>query len=68
LEIWTAKEAMLKLAGKGIAAGLDKARVMENGEGFLESTRVFLHRFETDVCLGAVASFSPIQTVREATY
>ncbi len=68
LEIWTAKEAMLKLAGKGIAAGLEKTRVLENGEGFLESTRIFLHRFETEMCVGAVASFSPIRVVREATY
>lgn len=68
LEIWTAKEAMLKLAGEGIAAGLDKVRVMENGEGFLESTRIFLQRFETETCVGAVAGFSPIQFVRESTY
>jgi phosphopantetheinyl transferase len=68
LEIWTAKEAMLKLAGKGIAAGLEKTRVLENGEGFLESTRIFLHRFETEMCVGAVSSFSPIRVVRKATY
>lgn len=68
LDMWTAKEAMLKLAGKGIAAGLEKARILENGEGFMESTRIFLHRFETDTCVGAVASYSPILSVRETAY
>jgi len=68
LELWTAKEAMLKLAGKGIAGGLERARVMENGEGVWDAAGIFLHRFETEICLGAVASFSPIRSVREAAY
>jgi 4'-phosphopantetheinyl transferase len=68
LEIWTAKEAMLKLAGKGIAEGLRAARVLENGEGRLGGTQVFLHRFETAECVGAVAGFSPIEVLRVADY
>jgi 4'-phosphopantetheinyl transferase len=67
LEVWTAKEAILKLVGKGIAGGLQVARVLENGEGLLGSKRVYLHRFETESCVGAVAGFSPIRSVREAT-
>lgn len=68
LEIWTAKEAMLKLEGKGIAAGLEAVRVLETGEGWHGSTRIFLRRFETADCVGAVAGFSLIEAVREATY
>jgi 4'-phosphopantetheinyl transferase len=68
LELWTAKEAMLKLAGKGIAGGLEGARVFGNGTFFLESRRVFISRFELENHVGAVASFSPIERVREATF
>jgi 4'-phosphopantetheinyl transferase len=68
LHFWTAKEAMLKLAGQGIAAGLEKARVYGTGEGLLESKRIFLHRFTREGIVGAVAGFSPIKRVREAVF
>ncbi len=68
LKIWTAKEAMLKLGGRGIAGGVERARVGEDGVCRLDSTRVYLHRFETEMCVGAVASFSPIGGVRAASF
>jgi len=68
LEIWTAKEAMLKLLGKGLADGLEKTRVMNDRAGEFGATPVNLYRLEWEDCLGTLASLSEIRLVRERTY
>jgi len=68
LELWTAKEAMLKLLGIGIAAGLDKSLVLNEEEGFFNETKIHFSRYFSGDLTGALASFSKIQLVREFTY
>jgi 4'-phosphopantetheinyl transferase len=68
LEIWTAKEAILKLLGKGIAMGLDKTLVLNNEEGSFSNTKIYLHRYVFGDFIGNLASFSPIQSVKQFTY
>jgi phosphopantetheine--protein transferase-like protein len=68
LEIWTAKEAMIKLVGSGIALGLDKTLVLNEEEGIFNDTKIHLHRYKSGDFIGTLASFSRIQTVREFTY
>lgn len=59
LRLWTAKEAMLKLSGRGISGGLNLARVSPDGSGLLDEKKVFLVHFSHGIHVGAVASFSP---------
>lgn len=68
LEIWTAKEAMLKLLGIGLAAGLDKSLVLNEEEGIFNGTKIHLNRYIFGNFMGAIASFSKIRLVREFTY
>jgi 4'-phosphopantetheinyl transferase len=68
LELWTAKEAMLKLLGVGIAFGLDKTLILNKEEGEVNETKIHLHRFFHQNLIGTVASFSKIFLVRKFTY
>jgi 4'-phosphopantetheinyl transferase len=68
LEIWTAKEAILKLVGSGIAAGLDKTLVLNKEEGLFNDTKIHFYRYVLGDFLGTLASFSKIQTVQKFTY
>jgi len=68
LEIWTAKEAILKLIGTGIALGLDKTLVLNEEEGIFNDTKIYLRRYNFGDFIGTLASFSRIQTIREFTY
>jgi len=61
LQLWTAKEAMLKLTGEGIADGLADARPGMGGSGTLRGRAVHLLRFAFDDKIGALASFEPIE-------
>lgn len=61
LRHWTAKEAMLKLAGTGLAGGLDAARLGDGRVGDLRGKPVFLHAFRLGAQVGAVASFRPLE-------
>lgn len=67
-EIWTAKEAMLKLLGIGIASGLDKTLVLNDEEGLFNDTKIYFRRYHFGDFIGTLASFSQIQIVREFTY
>ena len=64
LELWTAKEAILKLEGTGISGGLDRARILSESEGDLDGRRVHLHRIEWPGLIGKLASFEKPVAVR----
>lgn len=64
LELWTAKEAILKLEGTGISGGLDRARILSETEGNLDGRRVYLHRVEWPGLSGKLASFEKPVAVR----
>jgi phosphopantetheinyl transferase len=68
LELWTAKEAMLKLLGSGISSGLDKAIVLNDEEGIFNQKKIHLQRYVGTDFLGALASFMKIRLVREFIY
>jgi phosphopantetheinyl transferase len=68
LEIWTAKEAILKLVGKGIASGLDKTLVLNKEEGLFDGIKIHFYRYLFGDFLGTLASFSKIQSVQQFTY
>lgn len=68
LELWTAKEAMLKLLGSGISSGLDKAIVLNDEEGIFNQKKIHLQRYVGTDFLGALASFTKIRLVREFIY
>jgi len=57
LELWTAKEAILKLEGTGISGGLDRARILSESEGNLDGRRVYLHRLEWPGLIAKLAAF-----------
>lgn len=61
LRIWTAKEAIVKLSGTGLAAGLELAGTDSSGCGFFGDRAVHLRRFISGDCFGTVASFSPFE-------
>lgn len=61
LRCWTAKEAMLKLAGTGLAGGIADARPGVDGRGEFGGRTVWIERFRVGPCLGAVASFEPFE-------
>ncbi|MEI6034328.1 MAG: 4'-phosphopantetheinyl transferase superfamily protein [Verrucomicrobiae bacterium] len=57
LDLWTAKEAVLKLAGCGLAGGLERVRADASGAGWLDGRRAWLERFRIGECVCAAASF-----------
>jgi len=57
LRLWTAKEAMLKLAGTGLSGGIADARPGVDGRGEVGGRGVWIQRFRVGSCVGAVASF-----------
>lgn len=59
LRCWTAKEAMLKLAGTGLSGGLAGARV--DGRGEVGGRIVWIERFRVGSCVGAIASFEAFE-------
>jgi len=59
LKIWTAKEAIVKLVGAGLANGLEKARTTPDGGGFWGEREVCLLPFVGEDGIGTVASFEP---------
>lgn len=61
LQVWTAKEAMLKLAGCGLAGGLDVARPGDGRVGELRGEPVYLRQFRLGAQTAAVASFHPFE-------
>ena len=61
LKIWTAKEAIVKLSGEGLAGGLSLAGMTPDGRGFLGDKQVCLRHFNSDGCSGTVASFFPFE-------
>ena len=61
LELWTAKEAMLKLAGTGLSGGIAGARLDVDGRGVLGGRSVWIKRFHAGTCMGAVASFEAFE-------
>ena len=68
LEIWTAKESILKLFGTGIASGLEKTLVINDKEGIYNQTKVHLCRYFNGDFLGTLASFSAPTRIREFTF
>ncbi|MFZ9919768.1 MAG: 4'-phosphopantetheinyl transferase family protein [Terrimicrobiaceae bacterium] len=68
LELWTAKEAMLKLLGTGIASGLDKSLVFNEEEGIFAETKIHFRRYFSGDLIGTLASFSKIRQLHEFTY
>lgn len=61
LRVWTAKEAMLKLSGTGLAGGLAGARPGTGGGGTLDGKKVWTRRFCLGPCTGTIASFQPFE-------
>ncbi len=57
LRLWTAKEAMLKLAGTGLAGGLHEARPGLGGKGTLAGRTTWLEHFTIGEHVCALASF-----------
>ncbi|MFM8765937.1 MAG: 4'-phosphopantetheinyl transferase family protein, partial [Spartobacteria bacterium] len=64
LELWTAKEAVLKLEGTGISSGLERARILSETEADLDDRRVFLHSLEWPGLVAKLASFEKPVEVR----
>jgi 4'-phosphopantetheinyl transferase len=64
LELWTAKEAVLKLEGTGISGGLERARILSKSEGNLDGRRVYLHSLEWPGLVAKLASFEKPVEVR----
>lgn len=65
--LWTAKEAMLKLDGRGIAGGLQNARVTEPGSGKLAGRSVVLNKAEWPQGLLHVATWGAVAGVELRT-
>lgn len=68
IRIWTAKEAMLKLSGDGIANGLDRANYVNESLGQWNERDISLHRLYWPNFIGCVASFDQPRIVKVATY
>jgi 4'-phosphopantetheinyl transferase len=64
VRIWTAKEAMLKLSGEGLAGGLNRAMALSEREGRLADQQIHLSRLSWEGVIGCVASFDPISEVK----
>lgn len=65
LELWTAKEAILKLSGTGLSGGLERALVPTPSVGLLDGRHIFLHRLAWPDSHATVASFHRPPHVRE---
>jgi len=57
--IWTAKEAIVKLSGHGLASGIKVAESNGGTRGILAGREVFIQHFSWGELSGAIASFSP---------
>ena len=68
MRLWTAKEAMLKLLGDGIAHGLDRAVYVDESLGQWNESEIYLHRLHWQDFIGCVASFDQPSIVKVATY
>jgi len=64
LDIWTAKEAILKLEGTGISGGLERAVVWNESEGALDAKPVYLRTLNWPGLIAKVASFEKPVAVR----
>lgn len=64
VELWTAKEAMLKLEGSGISGGLERALVRSDSHGELDGRLLHLHRLEWPGVVAKVASYEKPRAVR----
>lgn len=64
VELWTAKEAMLKLEGSGISGGLERALLRGDSEGELGGRCIYLHRLEWSPVVAKLASFQRPREVR----
>lgn len=59
--MWTAKEAMLKLSGTGLAGGLEEAVTNGPHGAQLNGRSVYVEHFEDGDRVGAIASFLPFE-------
>ena len=57
LELWTAKEAVLKLEGTGISGGLERARILSKTEADLDGRLVYLRTLEWPGLVAKLAAF-----------
>ena len=64
LELWTAKEAVLKLQGTGISGGLERARILSKTEADLDGRLVYLHTLEWPGLVAKLAAFEKPVEVR----
>ncbi|MCX6971886.1 MAG: 4'-phosphopantetheinyl transferase superfamily protein [Verrucomicrobia bacterium] len=61
LRLWTGKEAMLKLSGEGISAGLQDVLPGDDGGGLLRGNRIGIAGFSFQDMIGTVAAFGPAE-------
>gem|GEM_PF-712079 len=62
LDLWTAKEAMVKLSGVGLV-GMNSAVVVGPGHGLLDLQAVFLEQATLDTLRCSVAAFKPFRVL-----
>lgn len=61
LNLWTAKESILKLSGEGLGGGLHRAKIRNNRQGALGGQTIFLEQFSYGDYIGTVAAFSSFE-------